>query len=118
MKRLLSLMVLAGVMLPATAAQANDFPTLDRVLWVHECMREHPDGGHYEMVSKCSCALDRIAGQMGHEQYMAMKTSSDARSIGGERGGYIRANKQEQKVAREFGAIQKAAMKACFIKVD
>ncbi|WP_341647378.1 hypothetical protein [Thauera humireducens] len=90
-------MVLAGVMLPATAVQANDFPTLDRVLWVHECMREHPDGGHYEMVSKCSCALDRIAGQMSHEQYMAMKTSSDARSIGGERGGYIRANKQEQK---------------------
>lgn len=111
-----TLRVLALCALPACAglAQANDFPTLDRVLYVHECMREHP-GGHYEMVSKCSCVLDRIAAQVSHEEFMAMKTASDARSIGGERGGYIRANKAQQKEARRFGELRKEAEKGCFI---
>lgn len=114
-----SLRVLALCALPAFAglAQANDFPTLDRVLYVHECMREHP-GGHYEMVSKCSCVLDHIAAQVGYDDFMAMKTASDARSIGGERGGYIRANKSQQNAARRFAELQKEAKKGCFIGTD
>lgn len=116
MKVLLSALVLGSVMLPSVA-QANDFPTLDRVLYVHECMRDHP-GTHYEMVSKCSCALDRLAAELKHEDYMAMKTSADARSIGGERGGYIRANKEEQKIGRRFVQMNNEAKKACFIKME
>lgn len=108
--------VLALCLLPFAAgfAQANDFPTLDRVLYVHECMRENP-GGHYEMVSKCSCALDALATEVSHEEYMAMKTATDARSIGGERGGYIRANEAQQKAARRYAEIQQRVQRGCFI---
>ncbi len=117
MKNSVRALALCALLPFAGLAQANDFPTLDRVLYVHECMREHP-GSHYEMVSKCTCVLDRIAAQVSHEEFMAMKTASDARSIGGERGGYIRANKSQQKEARRFGELQKEAKKGCFIAAD
>ncbi len=114
-----SIRILALCLLPLAAghARANDFPTLDRVLYVHECMREHP-GGHYEMVSKCSCALDAMAREVSHDDYMAMKTAADARSIGGERGGYIRANEEQQKAARRYAEIQKRVQRGCFISPD
>ena len=41
-------------------AHAFDYPTSDRVLFVQACMRDNP-GPHYEMLNKCSCALDKIA---------------------------------------------------------
>ena len=47
----------ASASLPAVA---NDFPTIERVNYVLECMREHP-GAEFEMSSKCSCALDALA---------------------------------------------------------
>ena len=44
---LVSLSLLAAV----GAAQAHDYPTADRVLYVQECMRQHP-GPEFEMLSK------------------------------------------------------------------
>lgn len=117
MNRIRSMLAFGSLMIPAIGAHANDFPTLDRVLYVHECMRDHP-GTHYEMVSKCSCALDRLAGQISHSEYIAMKTAADARSIGGERGAYIRANKDEQKAGRRFVQLNNEAKKGCFIKLE
>ena len=58
----------AAASLPALAA-ANDFPTLERVLFVEACVRDHPDRPRQEMLYKCSCALDNIAERiraLGH----------------------------------------------------
>lgn len=98
----------------ADGARSNDFPTMDRVLYVHECMRDFP-GMHYEMVSKCSCALDHLAARISYDEYMNLKTAADARSIGGERGSYFRANEEQQEHARRFLKLQKEARKGCFI---
>ncbi len=107
---------------PAGAALADaptkdhpkDYPTMDRVLYVHECMRDHP-GMHYEMVSKCSCAFDHLAAKIDYDEYIVLKTASDARTIGGERGSYIRANEEHKQNARRFLQLQKEARKGCFI---
>lgn len=110
----------AANILAATAAhaeapaRANDFPTMDRVLYVHECMRDFP-GMHYEMVSKCSCALDHLAARIDYAEYINLKTAADARSIGGERGSYIRANEEQKAHARRFAELQKESRKGCFI---
>jgi hypothetical protein len=95
-------------------ALAHDYPTADRVVYVEACMRDHP-GPHYEMVSKCSCALDTIARQLSYDQFVTMTTATNAVTIGGERGSYIRDVESLQQQVRDFRKIQEQAMKGCFI---
>lgn len=96
------------------SASANDFPTLDRVLYVQECMRENP-GQYYETVSKCACALDALAAEVSYEAYTNMHTSALAISIGGERGSYIRSNDSERAEIKRFKDLQARVYKGCFL---
>jgi hypothetical protein len=98
----------------SAAACANDFPTVDRVLYVQECMRAHP-GPQFEMVSKCSCALDALARDVKHADYVTMSTISNARSIGGERGSAIRDVPSLEPQARRYRELQAKAARGCFI---
>jgi hypothetical protein len=98
----------------ALPAQAHDYPTSDRVMYVHECMRQHP-GTHYEMVNKCSCTLDKLASQLKFDEFESMVTATNANSIGGERGNAIRDVDPVQKEIRRFRDLQTAAKKSCFI---
>jgi hypothetical protein len=109
--------VFAGLLAGAAPATArdNDFPTVDRVLYVQECMRSHPGGGHYEMVNKCACALDRLAAEISHEDYVSLSTAANATTIGGERGSYIRESEPLQQEVRRYRALQARVKKACFI---
>jgi hypothetical protein len=107
----LTLLLLAG------AAGANDFPTVDRVNYVMECMRTHP-GAHFEMVSKCSCAVDALAKQVKYADYVEMNTAANANSIGGERGSYIRDTEALQSKIKRYRELQNRAKKGCFIDVD
>lgn len=104
---------LGAVSAPA-AARDNDFPTVDRVLYVQECMRNHP-GHHYEMVNKCSCALDKLAGEVSYDDYVSMNTAFNANSIGGERGGTIRDADNLQQLIKRYRELQGRVQKACFI---
>lgn len=97
------------------AARDNDFPTVDRVLYVQECMRSHPGGGHYEMVNKCACAQEHLAAEISYDNYVAMSTAANATTIGGERGGYIRDNEPLQDLIKRYRALQTKAKKACFV---
>lgn len=101
--------------LPAWAQ--NNYPTAERVSYVHTCMSEHP-GNHYEMLNKCSCVLDKLAEQLTLEQFVSLSTASNATSIGGERGAYIRDTESLQQDIRRFRQMQATAKKACFINLD
>jgi len=105
--------VLAVLALGTTPALANDFPTVERVHFVHECMRDHP-GPYFEMASKCACALDKLASQVSFEEYRTMHTAALATTIGGERGGYYRARMWRDE-ARKYRDLQTVAKKGCFI---
>ena len=96
------------------AAHANDFPTVDRVLYVQECVRTNP-GPHYEMINKCSCALDRLAGEVKFADYVNMNTIVNAVSIGGERGGQLRDNETVKPQIARYRDLQSKVRKACFI---
>jgi hypothetical protein len=109
--RLLPCLVLLGA---AAGAHANDFPTVDRVLYVHECIDAHP-GPHYEMVNKCACALDALAAKLSFEDYVEMSTAAKATSIGGERGGYIRDSQMLQDQIKRYRVIKAEAEKGCFL---
>lgn len=96
------------------ATHLDGYPTVDRVLYVQECMRNHP-GPHYEMVNKCACALDRLAQEVPFNDYVDLSTAANASSIGGERGAYIRETESLQVGVRRYRALQAKVKKACFV---
>jgi len=100
---------------PAASVHANDFPTLERVRFVEQCMRDHPDATRAEMMSKCSCAQDAIAAEVSFEEYDTLITATDATTIGGERGGYIRDAPALQDGIRKYRKLREKAYKGCFI---
>lgn len=111
------LLALTGLGATVLAAQAHDYPTADRVVFVQACVRDHP-GPHYEMINKCSCALDKIAEQTPYEQFVDMNTATNANSIGGERGSYIRDTEALQQSIRKYRQLLASAKKSCFINLD
>jgi hypothetical protein len=113
-RSLLAVATLPLLGLAGAGAWANDFPTSQRVLYVEECMREHP-GPHYEMVNKCSCALDTLAREVKYEDYVGMSTVVNAMSIGGERGGSMRDNETVKPQVKRYRDLQAKVQKACFI---
>lgn len=96
------------------AALAQGYPTAERVLYVQECMRQHP-GPSFEMLSKCSCTLDKLAGELSYDDFVLMRTATNANSIGGERGNQIRDTELLQQQIRAFRRLQSASKKSCFI---
>lgn len=107
---------LAALALSTTtvAALANDFPTVDRVLYVQECMRDNP-GPNFEMVNKCSCALDALAREVKYDDYIEMSTISKAISIGGERGSELRDNETVKPALKRLRELQAKVQRGCFI---
>ena len=106
--------VLAALASASGAASANDFPTSARVLYVEDCMRANP-GPYFEMVNKCSCAVDALAAEVKYEEYTTMQTISNGMSIGGERGGAIRDVASLQPELKKYRELQVKVKKGCFI---
>ena len=100
--------------LPSIAA-AYDYPTVDRVEYVHGCMRDNP-GPHQEMIYKCSCVIDALAKEMSYEEFVDTSTAVNAFSIGGERGELVRNFEPTKKMAEKFRDLQSKAKKGCFIR--
>lgn len=109
-----AVLLAAGLLTGAHAQTKYDYPTLDRVRYVQNCMRDHP-GSAYEMTNKCVCVIDHIANRVPAEDFTNMSTALDANSIGGERGAYIRDAESLQDAIKRFRVIQTEAKKSCFI---
>ncbi len=109
-----SLPVLCLLLMAGAPGHANDFPTVDRVLYVQECMRAHP-GPAFEMANKCSCALDALAREITYDDYVTLSTIAKAISIGGERGGAIRDVPAYEAPLKRYRELQANAEKGCFL---
>lgn len=99
----------------AIAAPANQYPTVDRIEYVHACQRDHSDRPAQEMLYKCSCVIDTIADQLNYDDYVESSTAYYASSIAGERGQVIRTEVHTKHLADMFKSIQAAARKSCFV---
>lgn len=111
---LLAALTATSAAVAAPATPDHDYPTVERVLYVQQCMREHP-GPFYEMVNKCSCALDRIAAEVSLDDFVEMNTVVNAMTIGGERGSELRDNAGAKKQVSRWKALQARVQPACFI---
>ncbi len=115
---LFCLLVLAGCATTGESASvampANYYPTVDRVIYVQECVRTHP-GPHFEMLNKCSCAVDALAGAVSYDDFVTMSTVVNALSIGGERGGTLRDNETIKPQIKRYRDLEAKVHQACFI---
>jgi hypothetical protein len=108
--------LLLAPVLTSGAVTANDFPTVERVLFVENCVREHPDRPHQEMLYKCSCAVDAIAGEFQYEEYVELSTAVDAAQIAGKRGAAVRESTEGKSMTKRFQAARAKALRSCFIQ--
>ena len=115
--RLLALALAGALPFAVHAERINDFPTVERVLYVQECMRTS-GGPAFEMISKCSCALDTVAREVSYDDYVSMSTIVNAISIGGERGSEMRDNETLKPQIARYRQLQAKAKAACFINAS
>lgn len=103
--------------LPAQAEEArrNDFPTVERVLFVEACVRDHPDRARTEMLYKCSCAIDSIAAELSYAEYVDASTAFAAGQVAGERGTHIRESSAGQDLAGRYRQARANARSACML---
>lgn len=109
-----ALLTLAAAALPLTA-RAHDYPTIDRVEFVHMCQRESPDKPPHEMLYKCACVIDKLAVDLSYEDFVEASTAYYASSIAGERGQVIRNERVAKDLADSFRGLLGKARKSCFI---
>ncbi len=113
--RMRSLPLLA--LLVASLGYANDFPTLARVEFVLNCMRE-TKAPPQESMYKCSCAVDAIADKVDYGTWVDLSTVANGITIAGERGGVMRDLKDGRKLVVSFRELQDSAKKACFLRTE
>ena len=106
----LGLATLSGAVL-GQAPATKDYPTVDRVEFVLECMEKN--GGKQEFLYKCSCVIDEIAAKVGYDDFVEAATAARFQSLGGERGGLFRDPPQTREMAKRYLQIQGEAMKRC-----
>lgn len=111
-------LVASTTLLPALAEQdgsSHDFPTVDRVEYVHICQRDNADRPPHEMLYKCSCVIDALAKDLTYDEYVESSTAFYAFTIAGERGQVIRNESQSKGLADRFKSLQIKAKKGCFV---
>ena len=92
--------------------KANNYPTLDRVQYVLECVQNYPDKVRQEMIYKCSCAIDEIAKKISYDDFINDWTASKAITIAGDRGA-IREHQMVKGMVKQFNDVQGSAQKTC-----
>ncbi len=113
-------MVVSGLMVPALAAaqaiEDKEFKTLARVEFVLDCAQQYANKmPRQEQIYKCSCAMDRIAEEVGYEEYVELSTYANSISIAGERGAVIRDSQAARPKANRFRELMAKARKGCFL---
>lgn len=108
------LTVLTLTVASGACAQIADYPTIDRVMFIEECIREHPNRLRQEMVYKCACAIDALAEDIPYAQFADLSTAAHAATIAGERGNVARGD-DVMKDARRYRTALAKAYQSCLI---
>ena len=103
------------LMLAATDLVANDFPTVDRALFIQEC-RSLENSAKYETLYACACTLDKIAAELSYKEYVEADSYWRMRNIRGERGGLFRSGQRAREIRQHFSAVKTRAKAVGFLQ--
>jgi len=113
-KKIRTVMLLA-LLQPMVAYAGNDFPTLDRVNYVLDCMDRHGEQSITNLLG-CSCTIDAIAGKMKFEKYSDAKTYEEYKDTPGDKGDAFRSNDRAKALYNKLNELEAEAEKHCFVK--
>jgi len=105
------------LILPATFAGANDYPTLERVDHVLTCMRL-AGGQTVDNLYACSCEIDVIAQAVDFEDFTEARTYEIYKRMPGEKGGLFRESERSDEIVAKLEAARADAKKRCFIGIN
>ncbi|MFT4564696.1 MAG: hypothetical protein ACI9BW_004466 [Gammaproteobacteria bacterium] len=97
-------------------ANANDYPTLERVDYVLTCMRL-AGGQTMDNLYACSCEIDVIAQSVKFDDFTAARTYEVYARMPGEKGGLFRDSPEGDGLKDRLGTARQEAKKRCFIGV-
>ena len=109
------LVLLTNLMVyPYVYGKDGNFPTIDRVLYVNECIREH--GGGLDSLYKCSCVMDYFIENLTYEEFDNMDASSHGINTTGERSAIWRDPKGVRDGINRLMDVKSLAKKKCNLK--
>lgn len=96
----------------ALAAADNDYPTVARADYVFACMATN--GQTREMLERCSCSIDVIAGVIPYKRYVEAETILRMRLIGGEKSAAFKQMAAYRELVDNLRNAQAEAEIRCF----
>ena len=97
-------------------AQANDFPTLERVDHVLTCMRTN-GGQTINNLYACACEVDIIAQQISFDEFTEARTFEIYKRMPGEKGSLFRDDERAKTIVGKLEQVRGDARKRCFIGI-
>lgn len=107
-KFLISVFFLGATM----AAQANDYPTADRVQYVLGCMSDLGESS-IDNLNTCSCRIDAIAAMLSFDEYNYGTAFRRNRPMPGEKGGIFRDSKPGKAAVQRLEEVEEAVATKC-----
>jgi hypothetical protein len=107
--------MLLALLQPLAAYAGNDYPTLDRVNYVLDCMDRHGEQSIVNLTS-CSCTLDGIANKMKYEQFSDANTFAEFSDTPAKKGEAFRTNKKAKATYNKLKELETEAETHCFVK--
>ncbi len=95
-------------------ADNNEYPTIDRVLFVNECVREQ--GGGLDSLYKCSCVMDFFVKNLTYAEFDNMDASSHGINTTGERSALWRDPKSVKEGIKKLKLVKEKAKLSCNLK--
>jgi lysyl-tRNA synthetase class II len=104
---------LMAMMAGAASAQAvNDFPTNARAEYVFTCMATN--GQNREMLDRCSCAIDQIAGVLPYDDYVEAETVLRMQQVTGDRASMFKGMAEMTEMIAKLRRAEAEAEILCF----
>ena len=104
--------LLAMIAGAASAQAVNDFPTNARAEYVFTCMATN--GQNREMLDRCSCAIDQIAGVLAYDDYVQAETVLRMRQVTGERASMFKGMAEMTDMVARLRRAEAEAEILCF----
>lgn len=97
----------------STFASANEYPTMDTVRYVVNCMVDN-GGQNEENLYACTCRFDAISALLTFDEYEQVSVYLRNKGMPGEKGGVFRDLGRDTKDLRDkFEQIEKEAVRSC-----
>lgn len=115
-RKIIVMLSLSAAPMFASAEGLNEYPTLDRVNYVLDCMDRH-GGPKIEHLTACSCEMDEIGGKMTYLHFVDANVFIQNKDTPGDKGGVFRDMAPGKEGFAKLEAARAEAEKVCWVTV-